>query len=61
MTNNTLNPMIADFLTQASKKMFNAAQGGDTDFAEATMRWARDNCSLFLEAIAEGRKNGNNQ
>ena len=54
--NNTLNPMIADFLTQASKKLFNAAQSGDTDLAEASMRWTRDNCELFLSALAEGRK-----
>lgn len=53
---NTLNPMVADFLTQASKKLFNAAQSGDTDLAEATMRWTRDNCDLFLDALAEGRK-----
>lgn len=59
---NTLNPMIADFLTQASKKLFNAAQSGDTDLAEASMRWTRDNCELFLSALAEGRKeNGSHQ
>lgn len=61
MINNALNPIIADFLTQTSKKMFNAAQSGDLDLAIATMRTARDNCDLFLSALAEGKKHVDNQ
>lgn len=59
MTRNLLNPLVADFLTKTSQHMFNAAQSGDADYAEATMRKTRELLDLYIGALEEGKKHGN--
>jgi hypothetical protein len=45
-------------MVQASKNLFNAAQSGDLELAEATMVNLRSSLETYLTIIREGDKDG---
>lgn len=53
---NHLDPRIQDFLVHASKNLFNAAQSGDSDLAEAVMVNMLDTLPSYIQAIREDRR-----
>lgn len=46
-----LNPLTHDFLVAMSKKLFNAAVSGDSDFAIATLSKLQEQIPLVLEEL----------
>lgn len=55
MKSNHLNPLVHDFLMTYSQKLFNAAQGGDSDFAQATLTTLHNEIPSYIRAIVEER------
>lgn len=53
-----ISPLVADYMVQASKNLFNAAQSGDIELAEATMVNLRSSLETYLTIIREGDKDG---
>ena len=49
-----LNPLVADYLTRSSTRLFNAAQSGDIEFAEAVMRELQTNIEQYIQLLHEG-------
>lgn len=52
---NHLNPLVHDFLLMYSRKLFNAAQGGDRDYAQATLTNLYNEIPSYIRAIVEER------
>lgn len=52
---NHLNPLVHDFMMNYSKKLFNAAQSGDRDFAQATLTNLANEIPSYIRAIVEER------
>ena len=55
MSPNHLNPLVHDFLMNSSKKLFNVAQSGDSDFAQATLTNLYNEIPSYIRAIVEER------
>jgi hypothetical protein len=51
-----LNPLAHDFLIGMSKKLFNAAIGGDREFAIATLKKIKEQIPFVLDEL-EREKN----
>ena len=49
-----LNPIVADYLSRSATKLFNAAQSGDVEFAEAVLRELQTNIDQYLQLLHEG-------
>jgi hypothetical protein len=49
-----LNPLVADYLTRSSTRLFNAAQSGDIEFAEAVLRELKTNIDQYIQLLHEG-------
>ena len=54
MYKRVINPLIADYMVQASKNLFNAAQSGDPELAEAVMVNLRSSLETYIIIIREG-------
>ena len=52
-----ISPLVADYMVQASKNLFNAAQSGDLELAEATMVNLRSSLETYINIIREGNTN----
>lgn len=52
---NHLNPLVHDFMVQASKNLFNAAVSGDRELAEATLVNLQSVLPSYIRAIVEER------
>jgi hypothetical protein len=46
-----INPLVYDFMMKASQNLYNAAQSGDVDLAEATMVNVRSTIDSYIHAI----------
>lgn len=55
MKSNHLNPLVYDFFIQASKHLFNAAQSGDRELAEATLVNLQKVIPSYINALVEER------
>ena len=49
-----LNPLVADYLSRSGTKLFNAAQSGDIEFAEAVLRELKTNIDQYIQLLHEG-------
>lgn len=49
-----IDPLTYDFMMNASRKLFNAAQSGDPELAEATLRGIATTVDSYIIAIKEG-------
>jgi len=54
MYKRVINPLIADYMVHASKNLFNAAQSGDPELAEATLVNLRATLDSYILAIRKG-------
>lgn len=50
-----LNPLAHDFMIGMSKKLFNAAIGGDREFAIATLKKITEQIPFVLEELERGK------
>lgn len=48
---NFLNPLVADYMVQASQNLFNAAQSGDPELAEATLVNLKSTLDSYIHAL----------
>lgn len=48
---NLLSPMIQDSMVKWSQRLFNAAQGGDADFAHAALKECQKEIGSMLDFI----------
>jgi hypothetical protein len=55
-----IDPLAYDYMMQTSKKLFNAAQSGDADLAEATLNSIAATINSYILALKEGDWNGTN-
>jgi hypothetical protein len=49
-----LNPIVADYLSRSATRLFNAAQSGDIEFAEAVLRELKKDIDDYIQLIHEG-------
>lgn len=49
-----LNPLVHDFMVQASRNLFNASQSGDRLLAQATLVNLRATIDSYIEALERG-------
>jgi hypothetical protein len=49
-----LNPLVADYLSRSATRLFNAAQSGDVEFAEAVLRELKNNIDEYIQQLHEG-------
>ena len=49
-----LNPIVADHLSRSATKLFNAAQSGDIEFAEAVLRELKTDIDDYIQLLHEG-------
>ena len=49
-----LNPVVADYLSRSATRLFNAAQSGDVEFAEAVLRELKNNIDEYIQQLHEG-------
>ena len=49
-----LNPIVSDYLSRSATKLFNAAQSGDVEFAEAVLRELKINIDQYIQILHEG-------
>lgn len=52
--NRVINPLIADYMSQASRNLFNAVQSGDPELAEAVLVNLRATLDSYILAFHEG-------
>jgi hypothetical protein len=55
---NHANPMVIDMMMQLSRKLFNAAQAGDSDLCVSVMKKSRETLDLYIQALEGGEVNG---
>lgn len=48
---NVINPLVYDFMMKASQNLYNAAQSGDVDLAEATMVNLKATIDSYIHAL----------
>ena len=56
-----IDPTTFDYMMKASKRLFNAAQSGDADLAEATLVSITTTIDSYILALKEGDWNGTNK
>ena len=57
-----IDPLVHDFMIMTSKNLFNAAQSGDVDLAEAVMVKFKTQVDSYINALhSEGETNGTNK
>ena len=56
-----LNPLVHDFLVTTSKNLFNAAQSGDREYAQATLTTLYNAIPSYIAAIIEERNENGRQ
>ena len=49
-----LNAVVADYMSKSATRLFNAAQSGDIEFAEAVLRDLKSNIDQYIQLIHEG-------
>lgn len=49
-----LNTVVADYMSKSATRLFNAAQSGDIEFAEAVLRDLKLNIDQYIQLIHEG-------
>jgi len=55
-----IDPLTYDYMMGASRKFFNAAQSGDPELAEATLKAIASTINSYILAIKDGDWNGTN-
>jgi hypothetical protein len=50
-----INPLVYDFMMKASQNLYNAAQAGDVDLAEATLVNLQSTIDSYIHAIHSER------
>lgn len=53
-----IDPLIHDFMVNTAKKLFNAAQSGDPELAEAVLSSVSAVINSYILALKEGDWNG---
>lgn len=48
-----LNPAVADSMIKESRRLFEAAQGGDVDFALAVLTTLQNNLPSYIKGVKE--------
>lgn len=56
-----IDPLVYDFMMNASRKLFNAAQSGDVELAEATLNTIASTINSYILALKEGDWDGTNK
>lgn len=56
MSPNYIDPQVHDYMMQASRNLFNAAQSGDKDLAEATLVNLQSTLPSYILAIREDNR-----
>lgn len=49
-----LNTVVADYMSKSATRLFNAAQSGDIEFAEAVLRDLKSDIDEYIKLIHEG-------
>jgi putative Mn2+ efflux pump MntP len=49
-----IDPLVYDFMMNTSRKLFNAAQSGDVELAEATLTTIATTIDSYVVALKEG-------
>ena len=56
-----IDPLVYDFMMNTSRKLFNAAQSGDVELAEATLTTIATTIDSYVVALKEGDWHGTNK